>query len=264
MENNEKAIIEVEKLNFAYDDKLILKDISFRVEQGDFVGVIGANGSGKSTLVKLMIKILEPLSGRITLLGKPIEQFSDWSHVAYVSQKANAFNGSFPATVEEIVGSNLYSEVGLFRRLKVEHKQKINEALEKVCMLDYKKRLIGQLSGGQQQRVFIARALVSQPKILFLDEPTVGIDAKAEDQLYCLLAKINKEYGLTIMMVTHDVGTVTVHANRVLCLGEQGFVDHYPEDGVTSEFISELYGYQVHLHSHGHKESTCCAEETRC
>ncbi len=235
-------LIEVKNLNFGYNEKLVLKNISFSVNKGDFLGIIGTNGSGKSTLIKLMLKILTPLNGDIFLLDENINSFKNWNKIGYVSQKANSFNGSFPATVEEVVQANLFSNIGLFKLPKKQHKEKVYNALEKVGMQDYGKRLIGDLSGGQQQRVFIARVLVSEPVILFLDEPTVGIDAKSEDAVYCLLARLNKELGLTVVMVTHDIGAITVHANRLICLGENGLFEHNPKDGMTKEFVTEIYG----------------------
>lgn len=252
-------VIEVNNLTFGFNGNLVLKESSFSVDRGDFLGIIGANGSGKSTLIKLMLKIISPLSGEIKLLGESINSFKRWHKVGYVSQKANAFNGSFPATVEEIVGANLFSKTGFFKLPGKKHKEQVYNALAKVEMQDYGKRLIGNLSGGQQQRVFIARILVSEPEILFLDEPTVGIDAKSEEAVYCLLARLNKELGITIVMVTHDVSAITVHANRMICLGESGLLTHDPKETLTREFVSEVYGYGVNLHTHDCQN--CCRKE---
>lgn len=252
-------IIEVNNLSFGYSENILLDDINFSVNKGDFLGIIGANGSGKSTLIKLMLKILTPISGEIKLLGENIENLKKWDKIGYISQKANSFNGNFPATVEEVVEVNLFSKIGLFRLPKKKHKDMVYDALEKVGMQDYRKRLIGNLSGGQQQRVFIARALVSQPEILFLDEPTVGIDAKSEEAVYCLLARLNKTLGLTIVMVTHDIGAITVHANRLICLGENGLFEHNTKEGITREIVTEIYGYDVNLHMHDYKN--CCRKE---
>lgn len=252
-------IIEVNNLTFGYNGKLVIKNASFSVIKGDFCGIIGANGSGKSTLIKLMLKILMPLSGEIKILGENINNFKRWDKVGYISQKANSFNGNFPATVEEVVGANLFSKIGLFKLPNKKHKEQVYHALEKVGMHDYGKKLIGNLSGGQQQRVFIARVLVSEPEILFLDEPTVGIDAKSEDAVYCLLARLNKELGITVVMVTHDIGAITAHANKLICLGENGLITHDPKERLTKEFVSEVYGYGVNLHMHDC--DNCCRKE---
>ncbi|PKM51204.1 MAG: zinc ABC transporter ATP-binding protein [Firmicutes bacterium HGW-Firmicutes-7] len=245
-----KNLVEVNNLNFGYKETLILKDISFTIHRGDFLGIIGANGSGKSTLIKMMLKVLVPWSGEIKMFGENIQTLKSWNKVGYISQKVNSFNGSFPATVEEVVLANLYSKIGRFKLPHKKHKEKVYEALEKVGMQEHSKSLIGSLSGGQQQRVFLARVLVGDPEILILDEPTVGIDLKAEEALYCLLARINKELGLTVIMVTHDIGAITVHANRLICLGENGMFEHNPKEGMKSEFVSEFYGYDVNLHTH--------------
>jgi zinc transport system ATP-binding protein len=192
-----EKVIEVKDLSFGYGERLILENLNFSVEKGDFVGIIGPNGSGKSTFVKLLLNNIKPLRGEIKLLGQSSEKFNGWNKIGYVSQKANSFNSGFPATVEEVVRANLFSKVGLFKRVKNEHKDMVYDALKTVGMEGYKDKLIGNLSGGQQQRVFIARVLVSRPEIMFLDEPTVGIDAQTEGALYCLLGKLNSEMGIT-------------------------------------------------------------------
>jgi len=243
-------MIKVKDLSFSYQGRMILKDISFQVEKGDFLGIIGPNGAGKSTLVKLLLKILNPSKGSIEILGENIQSFNQWSKIGYISQKANSFNGDFPATVEEIVGANLSAKTGIFKRKTKDHKTRVYEALEKVGMQDYGKKLIGQLSGGQQQRVFIARVLVGEPEIMLLDEPTVGIDMKSEEAVYCLLARLNSELGITIIMITHDIGAITVHANKLVCLGERGMFVHDINEPITDETLSGIYGYNVRLHSH--------------
>jgi zinc transport system ATP-binding protein len=243
-------VLEVKDLSFSYQGKPILKDIGFTVDKGDFLGIIGPNGSGKSTLVKLILKLLNPEKGEIKLFGKEIQRFDGWSRVGYVSQKANSFNGDFPATVNEIVGANLTARTGIFGKKPKDYHEKVYSALKKVGMQEYGNKLIGRLSGGQQQRVFIARVLVSDPEIMFLDEPTVGIDVKSEEVLYCLLARLNEELGITIVMVTHDIGAITVHANKLVCLGEEGLVVHDIHEPLTEEKLSGLYGYGVHAHGH--------------
>lgn len=252
-----EKVIEVNDLYFGYSDKLILENLNFSVNKGDFVGIIGPNGSGKSTLIKLLLKILISDRGEIKILGEDIQRFNKWDKLGYVSQKANSFNTSFPATVEEVVGANLFSKIGLFKHLNKHHKEQINKALEIVDMQNYKHRLIGNLSGGQQQRVFIARVLVSKPEIMFLDEPTVGVDAKSEEAVYCLLAKLNKELGITVIMISHDIGAVTVHANKLACMGNRNLYIHNPKAKLTEKFISDLYGHSVKLHIHKHDCNNC-------
>ncbi|MFZ5988209.1 MAG: metal ABC transporter ATP-binding protein [Bacillota bacterium] len=256
-----EKVIEVKDLSFGYGQRLILENLSFLVEKGDFLGVIGPNGSGKSTLIKLLLKNIRPLSGEVKILGQSVEKFNMWNKIGYVSQKANSFNTSFPATVEEVVSANLFSKIGLFKRITKKHREIVYNTLKMVGMEDYKNKLIGNLSGGQQQRVFIARVLVNNPEILFLDEPTVGIDAEAEGALYCLLGKLNRELGITIVMISHDIGAVTVHANKIASLGNKGLVVMNNTQELTQKSLRDIYGYDVTLHAHKHYCTNCCKKE---
>ena len=208
-------VLEVKDLSFSYPDKSILHRLSFDVDAGDFMCIVGTNGTGKSTLLKLILNQLSPLEGEIKLLGTNSEKYKDFASIAYVSQKATNINRDFPATVEEVVSLGLYSKKGLFKRNTKEDKKLIDSALERVGMLDYKHRQIGYLSGGQQQRVFIAKALISNPRIIFLDEPTTGIDIRAVDSICCLLGDLNKNSGITIVMVTHDISSIIYHSNKI-------------------------------------------------
>ena len=212
-------VLEVKDLSFSYPDKSILHRLSFDVDAGDFMCIVGTNGTGKSTLLKLILNQLSPLEGEIKLLGTNSEKYKDFASIAYVSQKATNINRDFPATVEEVVSLGLYSKKGLFKRNTKEDKKLIDSALERVGMLDYKHRQIGYLSGGQQQRVFIAKALISNPRIIFLDEPTTGIDIRAVDSICCLLGDLNKNSGITIVMVTHDNHLAT-YADRVFHISD--------------------------------------------
>ena len=237
-------VLEVKDLSFSYPDKSILHRLSFDVDAGDFMCIVGTNGPGKSTLLKLILNQLSPLEGEIKLLGTNSEKYKDFASIAYVSQKATNINRDFPATVEEVVSLGLYSKKGLFKRNTKEDKKLIDSALERVGMLDYKHRQIGYLSGGQQQRVFIAKALISNPRIIFLDEPTTGIDIRAVDSICCLLGDLNKNSGITIVMVTHDISSIIYHSNKILVLSEDGS----GEVMTSEEFNSQSMLAHVHHH----------------
>src|SRR5690625_6972787 len=140
-----------------------------------FMGLVGPNGGGKTTLIKIILGLLKPDNGSIYLLAKTVSQFTDWNQISFVSQKANAFNKSFPATVFEVVAMGLTAKIGYFKFLNKKHKQKIIQAIEQVHLSDYMYENIGNLYGGQQQSVFIERDLVSKPVLLILVTPTVGI-----------------------------------------------------------------------------------------
>lgn len=237
-------VLEVKDLSFSYPDKSILHRLSFDVDAGDFMCIVGTNGTGKSTLLKLILNQLSPLEGEIKLLGTNSEKYKDFASIAYVSQKATNINRDFPANVEEVVSLGLYSKKGLFKRNTKEDKKLIDSALERVGMLDYKHRQIGYLSGGQQQRVFIAKALISNPRIIFLDEPTTGIDIRAVDSICCLLGDLNKNSGITIVMVTHDISSIIYHSNKILVLSEDGS----GEVMTSEEFNSQSMLAHVHHH----------------
>jgi len=255
--SRQKAM-EVRNLSFGYNGNRILENVNFSVNIGDYLGIIGSNGSGKSTLIKLLLNIISPIRGEIRLLGHDIKNFPDWSKVGYVSQKASSTNINFPATVEEIIKANIYRKAGIRLLPKKKMREQVYHALEIVDMADQGKKLIGNLSGGQQQRVFIARMLVNNPKIMFLDEPTSGIDLKSEEAVYCLLARLNSEMGITIVMVTHDIGAITVHANKIAFVGNKKVIILNSEDEINEESLSKLYGYRVNFHIREHKCWNCC------
>ena len=239
-------IINVKNLTFEYPDTAVLKDVSFSLQKGDFLGIIGANGAGKSTLIKLILGFLTPDCGEITLFGTNLAEAR--SKIGYVSQKANTFNTDFPATVKEVVRANLFSEKGLFRRHTKKDDEKVSEALELVGMADYKNSLIGSLSGGQQQRVFIARALVATPELLLMDEPTVGIDAHSVREIMEIIKRLNKN-GMTIIMTNHDTPTLLEAANKLLIFCEHGYEEFVSTADLSLDRISDiLAGKRLHKH----------------
>ncbi|MFJ8245509.1 metal ABC transporter ATP-binding protein [Peribacillus asahii] len=247
-------IIKVESLSYKYTKDKVLEDVSFEVPRGAFLAIVGPNGSGKSTLLKLILGLLRTQEGTIKLFDENIRSFKEWQQIGFVSQKANSFNSGFPATVFEVVQSGLTKKLGLFKFPKKADKQKVKKALEAVDMLSFQHRNIGELSGGQQQRVFIARSLVSEPQLLILDEPTVGVDSKHVHQFYEMLEMLNKQLGITLILVTHDVGTVTDKVTHVACLNKKlhfhGDACEYNQ--LNEEELSSVYGHDVKLLSHNH------------
>jgi len=218
-------VIEVENLSFCYESEPIFSKIGFSVYKGDFIAIIGSNGAGKSTLLRLILGELTPAAGSIRLFDQDIRRFRNWPQIGYVPQAGLRSSVDFPATAEEIVRANLFSQIGLLRFPKKEHAERTRRALELVDMAAYSKRLIGELSGGQQQRVMLARVLVNDPQVMLLDEPTTGVDAQTVRYLYQLLSKFNRESGLTIVMVTHDIGRAADYVSRVLCLEEGSLLE---------------------------------------
>lgn len=198
-------IITIKDMSFGYGKEDVLSNVNFIVEEQEYVGIIGANGAGKSTLMKLILGQLSPSKGEVTVATDSI---------GYVPQVGFSKVSNFPANVEEIVLTGIHKEIGMFHFPKKEHKKRVSDVLNLVGMQDYKKRMLSELSGGQQQRVLIARALIQNPKLLVLDEPLTGIDKEAGEMLYQLLDKLNKEYGMTIVMVTHNMEQVARYTNR--------------------------------------------------
>jgi zinc transport system ATP-binding protein len=217
-----KNIIELRGVSFGYTDEPVLENISLKIHQGDYLGVVGPNGGGKTTMLKIMLGLLKPRSGEVSLFGQPINKFKDWWRIGYVPQKAVNFDVRFPATVLEIVLMGRFGKRGLLRRMTKEDKDKALWSLEQVGMQEYKDRLIGDLSAGQQQRVFIARALAGEPEVIFLDEPTAGVDIESQEKFYILLRKLNTDLNLTLVLISHDIGIIAseatemAHVNRKL------------------------------------------------
>lgn len=253
-EKHSPYIVEADHISFNYGQREVLQDVHLKISEGAFLALVGPNGSGKSTLIKCILGLLKPNKGIIRLFGKPIQKFTNWNDIGFVSQKANSFNTGFPATVFEVVSMGLYGKIGLLRFMRKKHKQKVREAIQQVGMEDYMYQNIGQLSGGQQQRVFIARALVSEPRLLILDEPTVGVDAKSVKNFYTMLKDLNKLNNITLILVTHDIGAITEYVTEVACLNKclhfHGDAKEFEEK--HEDIVSTMYGHDVKVITHNH------------
>ena len=242
-------ILEVEGVSFAYNNEnAVLRDVSFKLEKGGFLGIIGTNGAGKSTLIKLILGMLPMQSGKISLFGRDIKNGIARDKIGYVSQKALSFNTDFPATVREVVMANLYSKRGLFRRYTKEDYEKFDTVIKQVGMKDFSDKLIGQLSGGKQQRVFIARALISSPELLLMDEPVAGIDAPSAEEIMSLICELNKS-GITIVMTNHDTPSLVRAASSLLIFCSHGNGEFLHRSDLTLEQVNEIYaGRRAHHH----------------
>lgn len=231
MEMTERVVLEVRDLSFGYTDVPVLEGVSFGVREGEFVTIVGPNGGGKTTLLRLLLGLLRPWGGTISVYGKPPEE--QRRLMAYVPQHG-VFDRQFPLTVEEMVLQGRIKPWGWYTR---EDKKRVDEVLEKVGLLDLKKESFSHLSGGQLQRALIARAMVSEALLLFLDEPSASIDSESEKQLFDLLQALKGEK--TILLVTHDTGFVHTITDRVLCI-HRGLCEHPFE---VSHEVSAFHGY---------------------
>lgn len=249
---NFQNIIEVKDISFSYPRNEVLQNISFTVPRGDYLGIIGPNGAGKTTLLKIILGLLAPSNGFVQLFGKDIRNFKDWSKIGYVPQKATGFDINFPATAYEVVLMGRYEKRGLFHMVNAEDKKAVQHALEQVQMQDYKDRLVGNLSLGQQQRVFIARALASNPEIIFLDEPTVSIDQKTRDDFYALLKKLNEALQMTVILISHDVDVLTKQVAHIVCIDKTLVCHTTPEEFIKQTHAHHALPGDVQIFTHHH------------
>ena len=239
------TIIETQNLNFAYDQQPVIRNVNLRIKSGDFMAMIGPNGGGKTTLLKLMLGLLNADSGSIRIFGKKPK---DVSHrIGYVPQDIH-INQNFPISSSDVVlMGKLKSGKGWSRHSK-EDRMAALQALEQVGMRKYRDHRVGELSGGQKQRVFIARALVTDPDILFLDEPTASIDTKGQNDFYALLKELNHK--ITIIVVSHDLMVISRYVKSVACVNRR--LHYHGHAELTGEMIEMMYDCKI--------EETCPVE----
>ncbi len=235
-----KQIINISGLTFAYHQEKVLENISLQVEEGDFLGLIGPNGGGKSTLLKIILGLLEFKKGKVKLFDQEIKEFRDWHKIGYVAQKAGFNPTGFPITVSEVISMAGGKGVEIERVLKLTN------------LLNKKNHLLSELSGGQQQRVFIARALLHEPQLLILDEPTVGIDGNSQVQFYDLLRQLNQEKGLSIILVSHEVDLVAKEVNKIACINQSLIYHGQAQQLLENDLLEKLYGKHQRLIAHHH------------
>lgn len=226
--------IDVEDLSFSYQDQKVLQQVTFQINEGDFVGIIGPNGGGKTTLLKLIMGFLSPTSGKIRVFSKSPSEAQ--SSIAYVPQMMR-FDRLFPISVLDVVLLGRLSNLPWYGRYHVQDIEEAENALKRVGIFHLRDKSFGTLSGGQAQRVLIARALVSKPRLLLLDEPTASVDPQAQAEIYALLKELEGE--MTILMVTHDLGVAIEHVKRVLCV-QQTVITLTPQE-VCEHFALGLY-----------------------
>jgi zinc transport system ATP-binding protein len=256
-------VICVHNVSFAYDHRQALSNITLHVKSNSVLGVIGPNGGGKSTLLKLMLGVLKPDAGTITVLDRsPRAACSDGSLVGYVPQRHN-LDWTFPITVRQVVTLGLIGRKSLLGGFSRRQKDLVTQTLHSVEMDRLADQPIGGLSGGQQQRVFIARALVNHPRILFLDEPTAGIDQAGQEKFLALLLNLQKTFNLTLVMVSHDLRSVIASCDRVACLSRTLHYHDRPQ-GLSSDVLFKVFQCDLDAvldqHSHLH-DGSCCGHD---
>ncbi len=239
-----EPVVAITHLWFSYHRRPVLEDVNLTIRRGDFFGIIGPNGGGKTTLIKLILGLLQPRRGRIEVLGQP--PVASRSRVAYVPQHIPG-DRSFPLCVEEVVlQGRIRPRLAGYRYDRAD-RERAREELRHVGMESLRRRPVGELSGGQRQRVFLARALCRDPEILFLDEPTVGIDVAGQHDIYELLLALNRK--MTIVIVTHDIGVISRHVRSLACVNRRLIV--HDEGLITAEMLEQTYQCPVDLIAHG-------------
>jgi zinc transport system ATP-binding protein len=237
-------VVEIDHLTIQYPDVKAIDDVSFTVNQGDFLGIIGPNGAGKSTLFASMLSLNTKYKGTIKFFGTDIRKSRNYlKEIGYVPQKP-IFEKNFPATVNDVVKMGLQKE---------SDESKIDEILQQLWIHELSKKRIGELSGGQQQRVFIAKALVNNPKVLILDEPVTGIDQQSIDLFYSILKELNSKQNITIIWSSHDLDAVNKLANHVACLNRTLFFHGESDDFFSNDDLVKQYSeasMQEHMHHH--------------
>ena len=241
---SDKEVVRLEDVWVQYNGVPILEGINLAIEQDDFLGIIGPNGGGKTTLLKIILGLISPSRGKVSVLGKPPEKSR--SKIGYVPQH-NLFDRDFPISVGDVVLMGRYGKSGLFRRYSSEDRRATQDALQTVGMLDYKERQMGKLSGGELQRIFIARALVAEPKLLLLDEPTASVDPAMQTEFYELLEKLKKQ--MAIVLVSHDISAISIYVDKLACLNRQ--LHYHGSKEITPEILEATYKCPVQMIAHG-------------
>ena len=237
-------VVEIDHLTIEYPYVKAIDDVSFTVNQGDFLGIIGPNGAGKSTLFASMLNLNTKYKGTIKFFGTDIRKSKNYlKEIGYVPQKP-IFEKNFPATVNDVVKMGLQKE---------SDENKVDEILQQLWIHELSERRIGELSVGQQQRVFIAKALVNNPKVLILDEPVTGIDQQSIDLFYSILKELNSKQNITIIWSSHDLDAVNKLANHVACLNRTLFFHGESDDFFENDELVKQYSeasMQEHMHHH--------------
>jgi zinc transport system ATP-binding protein len=243
-------IVEIRDLSVRYPNGVLaLEDINVDVNERDLIALIGPNGAGKSTLLKVILGLIKPTSGSVKLFGTQ-ELSKNLKYVGYVPQSAQARDSNMPFSVYETIMLGRTPHAGLFHGFGAQDKQKVEEMLKLFGIYDLKDRKIGQLSGGQSQRVFLAKAMVGEPRLLLLDEPTSGVDTTSKSEFYNVIERLNKERGITVIISSHDIGVITKIVNRVLCINRTQFFCGENADFSASIEIPKMYNHAVELMKH--------------
>ncbi len=246
------SVVDVKNLAVKYEDREVFKDINFTLQKGDYVALTGPNGSGKSTLLKTILNLVKRERGEIRLFDTPIESFTKWDRIGYVPQRLS-LAPFFPATVQEIVALGLVSKLNKFGKLNAIYYKKVDSLLASLGLSEIKNKNISIVSGGQLQRVIIARALISDPELLILDEPTTALDPEMRENFFEILKNLNVNKRVTIILVTHDTGNVGSYAKKLMYFDRKIIFFGTFDEFCKSEKMEHYFGYNAqHIICHRH------------
>ena len=231
-------LIEIKNLTIGYDSHKVLDNVNLAIRSNDFIGVIGPNGGGKTTLIKAILGLLSGWSGTIT-------SSLDQSKMGYLPQQ-NPFDKEFPITVNEVVLSGLAGKKGLFKKYTQSDFNRAYELMNQAGVGELKSKSIGKLSGGQMQRTLLCRALMNEPELLILDEPSTFVDNQFENELFEWLKKLNEK--IAILMVSHDIGTISSHVKTIACVNYH--LHYHTSNKITAEQLAH-YNCPIQIISHG-------------
>lgn len=241
-DTSDKKIIKVSGLTVSYEGQTVLSNLSFDVQKGSILAVIGPNGSGKTTLLKAILGLIPRDEGEILVFSQPVQEARQ--RIGYIPQRFS-FDKTFPVTIREFLSLSLFK--------KENQEKKVAYSLKEVGMQKWGKNLLGELSGGQLQRVLIARAILNEPELLFLDEPAAGIDIGGEKSLYELIRHLNEVHNVTVVMVSHEIDIVMKFATEVICLNKKLICQGIPHKALNQETLTKLYGQEAGVYEHKFK-----------
>lgn len=241
--------LQVENLCVKADNRHLIENITFSVDDGKIVAIIGPNGAGKTTLIKAILGLIPYETGTVSLFGRPFKNSHSDIKVGYVPQKLE-FDRTIPLTVSELLGFTVPPAYSIPFMKSKGAREHIDGLLKIVGAQALAQRGIGSLSGGELQRVMIAKAIVNDPKILFLDEPASGVDIEGQERFHDLIKRLNKEKGLTVILISHDLNVVYRYADNVLCMNRKLICTGSPEETLTDEVIKSMYGEMMGAYIH--------------
>ncbi|MEW6515486.1 MAG: metal ABC transporter ATP-binding protein [candidate division FCPU426 bacterium] len=247
--------VRLDNLVVQYGSVSVLDHVNLEIPTGAYVGIVGPNGSGKTTLIKAILGLTPKTSGRIELLGRPLEQFDQWQRVGYLPQFMPLARQGFPIRVREVVAMGRLANRPFPRRLRPPDRTAVADILRELKISDWQHQEFGSLSGGQRQRVLLARALVSHPDLLILDEPTAALDPETRIVFYRILEDLNRRLGTTILLITHESGTIGQFAQRLLYLDRKVIFYGGFKDFCLSREMTNYFGdFAQHIICHQHQE----------